>query len=76
MQIDPWGLAGIHSMKTSNPEVSRHLLSYSDHALRSIERDLRRNRPEWQAKEWSKERLELVRAEIARRAAEDAQGIL
>lgn len=76
MQIDPWGLEGIHSMKTSRPEVSRDLQCYSDHALRSIMRDLKRCRPEWQVKQWVKERIELVEAEIARRAAEDAQGML
>jgi hypothetical protein len=63
-------------MKTDNPEVARHLMTYSDHALACIERDLRRHKPEWRAKGWAEERLAMVRAELARRVAEDLAGTL
>jgi hypothetical protein len=55
---------------------ARSLILHSDRALAQMLADLRRYAPKWEESEWVRERLDLLRAEIARRKKEDAEGML
>jgi hypothetical protein len=63
------------TMNTNNPEVSRHLMTYSDAALEAVLEFLTSNRPEegWAAS-WWEERTQAVKREFKRRIEEDAEG--